>query len=385
VLRIGLLSAAFPPDLDGIGDYTYWLAREVARMGIGLSVWTSWGRQRLAAQGVEIIPFFDPNRPSTISKLPDLLVKERAVDWLVIQYNPFGFGRRGYCPWLVDLIGNLKQKSVCRVAVMYHETQLPPRPWKFWVMRQWQNRQLRSSSRLADVIFIATQLWEKEIHEVSPGVVCHHLPVGSNLPRSKILKQAARDALALSRDTLVLGIFGFKHFSRLPDWIGATVHRVADLVNKVAVLYLGRDGDFFRQYCAGIPFIDSGVLAGEQAADRLKAMDLLLSPFSDGVSTRRGSVLAALHQGVAVASTWSRQTDAVFHAKRLKDLILTPCGDSRAFIKGVEGWIASGWKEREGPSEELELFYETHFSWPVIARKMIQVIQESSSINGGSS
>ena len=47
VLRIGLLSAAFPPDFDGIGDYTYWLANALAQSGIETSVWTSIGRQRV--------------------------------------------------------------------------------------------------------------------------------------------------------------------------------------------------------------------------------------------------------------------------------------------------------------------------------------------------
>ena len=51
---------------------------------------------------------------------------------------------------------------------------------------------------------------------------------------------------------------------------------------KLVVLYVGKDGKAFREVCAGFPFMDEGPLPAEAAADRLRAMDLLISPFIDG-------------------------------------------------------------------------------------------------------
>ncbi len=38
-------------------------------------------------------------------------------------------------------------------------------------------------------------------------------------------------------------------------------------------------------------------------AEAIAAMDIMLNPFTDGISTRRGSALAALQQGVPLVTT----------------------------------------------------------------------------------
>ena len=373
-MGIGLLSAAFPPDFDGIGDYTYWLANALAQSGIETSVWTSLGPQRAACQGVQVNPFFDPSKPQSIKELPALLAKGRSVDWLVVEYNPFGFGRWGYCPWLVSMLRHLKGSRQCRIAVMFHETQVPSRPFKLWIMRQWQNRQLRGLSRLADVIFVSTTRWESEIKEVSPKAVCHHLPVGSNLPYSRLSWEAARKNLRISSDTLVLGMFGSSHPSRMTDWMGAAVRGAASVQDELVVLYVGKDGRAFREVCAGVPFMDQGPLPAEAAADRLRSMDLLISPFADGLSTRRGSVIAGFQHGVAVASTWSSHTDALFREDGPKNLILRPCGNLPAFLAGIEEWLEN-WKQGSGGNGEMEEFFQRYFSWPVLAHRLLDCLR----------
>jgi glycosyltransferase involved in cell wall biosynthesis len=374
-LRIGLLTAGFPPDLDGIGDYTYRLANALAQMGLETSVWTSLGKQRAVCEGVQVNPFFDRSKPWTVEKLPALLEKGRSVDWLLVEYNPFAFGRRGYCPWLVRIVRRLKRSGRCRVAVMFHETQVPNRPFKFWVMRHWQNWQLRSLSRMADVIFVSTTRWVAEIKAVWPKAVCHNLPVGSNLPRSKLSREAARENLGIASETLVLGMFGSSHPSRMIDWMGAAVRGAARVQDKLVVLYVGKDGTTFHEVCAGFPFKDEGRLRAEAVADRLRAMDLLISPFMDGLSTRRGSVIAGFQHGLAVASTWANHTDRLLREDAPANLILAPRDEQPAFIEAINQWIVSKWRQGEGGSAEMEAFFQKHFAWQVIAQKTVECLR----------
>ena len=203
------------------------------------------GRQRVPCEGVEVNPFFANTKPQSIRGTPGLIARGRSIDWLVVEYNPFGFGRFGYCPWLVSMLRYLKRSRQCRVAVMFHETQMPSRPFKSWVMRQWQNRQLRSLARLADAIFVSTTRWEAEIKEVFSKAVCHHLPVGSNLPCFKLSMETAREKLMIPSDTLVIGMFGSSHPSRMTDWMSSAVRGAASLQDKLVVLYVGRDGKIF--------------------------------------------------------------------------------------------------------------------------------------------
>jgi len=375
LLRIGLLSPAFPPDFDGIGDYTFWLAKALAKTGNAVSVWTSIGRERATCEGVQVNTFFDADKPQTIRELPTLLRQERSLDWLVVEYNPFGFGRWGYCPWLVGALWQLKKLRQCRVAIMFHETQVPSRPFKLWIMRQWQNRQLRSMARLADVIFASTTRWEAEIKEVVSNAICHHLPVGSNLPRSKLSVATARERLQIPADTLVIGMFGSSHPSRMTDWMTSAVRAAASVQDKLIVLYVGKDGKDFREVCAGFPFLDEGPLPAEAAADRMRAMDLLISPFIDGLSTRRGSAIAGFQHGVAVASTYSNHTDALFREGAPMSLLLAPRDDRVAFTEKINRWVVSKWKRGESGREEMEAFFQRHFDWTVIANKTLECLR----------
>lgn len=371
-MRIGLLSAAFPPDFDGIGDYTYWLASALAERGVQTSVWTSTGKKRVAYEGVEVHPFFALEKPQSVERLPELLGRAASIDWLVVQYNPFGYGKWGYCPWLVRMLRRLKRTGKGRVAVMFHETQVPDRPFKLWVMRQWQNRQLRDLARLAETIFVSTTRWESEIRTVAPKTICHHLPVGSNLPCSPLSREAAREALRIPPDTFVVGMFGSSHPSRMTDWMGAAVRAAGSVHEKALVLYVGKDGKEFREVCAGFPFKDEGPLAAAEVADRLRAMDILISPFIDGLSTRRGSAIAGFQHGLAVASTWSEHTDALLRNDAPAHLILAPRDDLSAFTEGIKQWIRSKWERGETGRDEMEAFFNRHFAWPVIAQKIVK-------------
>ena len=304
-----------------------------------------------------------------------MLAKGRGLDWLVVEYNPFGFGKWGYCPWLIATLRRLKKSRQARVAVMFHETQVPDRPFKLWVMRQWQNRQLRALARLADTIFVSTTRWIAEIQDVFPRAVCHHLPVGSNLPASKLSYEEAREKLKIPQDTLVLGMFGSSHPSRMTDWMSAAVRAAATVQDKLVVLYVGKDGKSFREVCAGFAFMDEGPLPAEAAADRMRAMDLLISPFIDGISTRRGSAIAGFQHGVAVGSTWAHHTDALLREGAPENLILAPRDDQNAFTEKIMQWIATKWKRAESGRDEMEAFFQRHFAWPVIARKTLDQLR----------
>jgi hypothetical protein len=134
-MRIVLLSGAFPPQFDGIGDHSWWLSQTLARQGHEVTVLTSFAPIRQQALGVEVIPCFDASRSQTIHGALQSLRKKGRFDWLVVQYNPFCFGRRGFAPWLIPAL----RSSGIPIAVMFHETfAVPLWPWQQIVMRIWQ-------------------------------------------------------------------------------------------------------------------------------------------------------------------------------------------------------------------------------------------------------
>src|ERR1700751_3323296 len=100
-MRIALLSGAFPPKFDGIGDHTWWLSQALAELHQEVTVLTSHAQNRPQPANVEVVSFFDVSRPKTVSQALRALDPTNRFDWLIVQYNPFSFGRRGFAPWLV--------------------------------------------------------------------------------------------------------------------------------------------------------------------------------------------------------------------------------------------------------------------------------------------
>jgi len=382
-MRIGLISGAYPPDLDGIGDYTSCMARAlVASSGVDspVRVFTSVGKEREAAPGVEIHQTFDARQPSSFRELlrcPAIT----ELDWLVLQYNPFSFGRRGFCPAVPKTLALLKRSQTTRLAVMFHETVVPSWPLKFAVMYCWQQPIFRTVCRLADAAFISTERWAPEVLRASPKLPLYHLPVGSNIPLCWLSRKQARQKLEIEQTALVLGVFGGAHVSRQLDWIAATVREASrrNAGRRTLLLYVGNDGRAIRGACPEAEIIDSGPVPGTEVGVRLRAMDAMISPFLDGVSTRRGSVIAALQHGLPVASTRASWTDRLFLGNIPFPLLLSAASSTRAFAIEASAWLEQLENlPQSSVQNEIVEFHARHFPWPSIAGALIQYLAAGS-------
>lgn len=369
-MRIGLVTAAYPPDLDGIGDYTWWMAKTMVEQGHEVTILTRHGAVT-EISGVTVIGFYDSNRPESVSDLAaalDSRPRNRRLDWLVLQYNPFSWGRRGFCPAVpLALSSILRKPEHPRIAVMLHETTVPAWPWKFAIMRIWQRIFLKSVCRVAHHVFISTVRWMPEIRPfVLPDSVSV-LPVGANIPRSTLDHQTAKARLSLEAESLVIGIFGGAHVSRRLDWIAETATAISAEYPKSQVVHVGPDGVELRKIFGDQAVRYEGILEADKVADRLRAMDLLLSPFIDGVSTRRGSVMAALANGVPVATTKREWTDEVFSNAPIGCVLLSKAKTAKEFANEVVDWTKS---LRPDLGASIEAFSEHYFGWAAIAESM---------------
>ena len=373
-MRIGLLSAAFPPDKDGIGDYTFRLARELSQGGNKVTVLTSFGSARLECPGADVIPFYDPARPASIRGLAESLSKHTPLEWLVVQYNPFAFGPRGFCPNLpVALHGLKKAIPGTKIAIMCHETYYTPwRPLRLGIMRLWQCPILAALAKVADKLMASTERWVRQIELFSFGKPARFVPVGSNLPDSLEAPGAVREELGLSK-TFVVGLFGSAHISRHVNWVATATRDLHDTGSgQVAVFYIGGDGRVIAPQFQGIQFVDFGFLEPELAAARIKAMDVLLCPFSDGISARRGSAICGLQQGIPVVSNIGPSTDRIFKEWNRKGVCLSE-GGLEGFVSTFRE-VAANSGLRSLVSRGARAFYEKTFSWEKIASSYVEIL-----------
>ena len=163
-LKIHLVAAALPPALDGIGDYSARLAAELAQIA-SVKVLTAQP-DPAAIPGVTVETVFSVQNPRSVWNLARQIEAD-PPDWVLLQYNPFSYGKWGLNLPLPLAMRRIKRRCpATKIAVMVHETFVPfGVNWKFRVMTLWQRPQFAVLSRTADVLFFSVDAWAQTFWE----------------------------------------------------------------------------------------------------------------------------------------------------------------------------------------------------------------------------
>jgi glycosyltransferase involved in cell wall biosynthesis len=351
---------------DGIRDYTFRLLREIERhpdWELSLAVrsldgrWQTFGSDPSANGG-----------PSRRHAVPRCVA---AADAVVLQYNPFSYGRRGFAPSLLAEVARLRlQPGRPTMALMVHETYVTMKNWRWALMGSWQRVQLRVLGALTDLQFCAIEAWIERLGRGGRGRSVHHLPVGSNFPDRRGHRDSERLRLGADHDTVVLACFGMSHPGRLEAHVMQAAESVARSGRRVILLNLGtdpcrrRNGDSFSVHSPG--YLDE-----EPVARLLSAADIFLAPYGDGVSTRRTTVMAALQHELPVVGTVGPLTDDVLRGSAALRLIPL---DRPELFSGAVSELATDAAERRALGRAGRELYESRFDWPVLVRRLLDVL-----------
>jgi glycosyltransferase involved in cell wall biosynthesis len=295
----------------------------------------------------------------------------RDVDLVVVQYNPFSWGRWGVAPRLVRMMRRLRGRPGRPVlALMVHEPFMPLTGVRGTLMGVWQRLQLAALRRISDITFVSIEAWMGAVRKWGPRrQLVEHLPVGSNLPDMRAERAAARARLGAGDDTLVVAIFGTGHPSRRVDLVARSISALAESGFELIMLNLGAGAPKLPRLSPGIGVEAPGALPAPEVARLLSAADVLLAPFVDGVSTRRGTMMAGLQHEVAVIGTRGPLTDATLRDAETS-LALVPVEAGHEFPKRVLSICRLPHARRQLAAEGRRL-YERQFDWPVVARRLI--------------
>jgi glycosyltransferase involved in cell wall biosynthesis len=366
-MNLSMVVSGYPPDFDGIGDYTCLLAQALSRMSevdSPVLVYTRKGEVRKLA-GVDAIPFFDASKQHSFrSLLP--LVGADAPDWLVLQYNPFGWGRRGFCPAVPKtLLAIRKLPRAPRIGVMFHELFTEDAGWKNRAMQIWQRVFAERVARYADLRLTSCQAYADWLENKRYPASC--LPVGSNLP--------AGTAQRSNNPTgLIFGSFGSPHASRRMELVARAVAAVRADGIEASFLFVGSGGERARQDFErlGVPFRATGAVDPQKAADQIAGVDVFLAPFSDGLSGRRASAIAALKAGVPLLSSAGRRTDPFLRKVHGSALLLADTDEE--FVRQATD-LARDVRLREEIGGVGREFYNENLDWTVISSRLVTLMQ----------
>ncbi len=371
-MRIGILSPSFPPNRApcGVGDFTKKLVPELVRCGVELVVLTSLDYTGPdEADGASVIGISRSWGPGALLKIARA-VRERELDALLIQYAP-----DLYPPsprWIHALPVAMKLLVPGVPAVFSMHT--------VGVSTTASKAGAALMIRAAAAILSTNEEVTRLIGRYLPSMLrkTYEIPIGANIEpppggREEVRREV-REETGLGPDGMVLAHFGFYYPGKGVEQILEAAGKWKTQGRAFRLFMIGgrreNDEGFYsalqeRAASLGLSgeVIWTGDVASERVTEILLASDLFLAPYEGGVSSRRGSLMAALVHGLPVVSTPAKLRTR--HFRDEENFAAVPFGDTEALA--AEGAALMDDPERRARLRAGAEALAKVFSWPLIA------------------
>lgn len=320
--RWAILTGEYPPQPGGVSDYTRCVARELAASGNGVRVYApAVGVPESVDAGVDVHRLPGSFGPRSLLALDRHLSRTRP-DCIFVQYVPHAFGCKAmnlpFVTWLAA-----RATRIAPVWVMFHEVALG-RTWRplrhaiGGVVTQFMARLVAGA---AERVFVSTPAWGDLLRRICPRrMVTDWLPVPSlvEVAHDSVAVAAVRSCVAPD-GAPILGHFG-TFGTPIAALLAPTLLEVLRFAPGTAVLLIGRHGEAFaREFAAAHPDLAgrvtaTGELESRQVSVHLQACDVLLEPYSDGITTRRTTAMAVLAHGLPLVSNLGRLSEPLWES-----------------------------------------------------------------------
>ena len=390
-LKIGLVTGEYPPMEGGVGAFTQELAKELAVLGHQVHIITS-RQARPVSDERRIGKLFEPVdmgfaqlhpqihkwRWSSLAAVADL-VQRHNLDAINIQYQAAAYHMRSpaanFLPW--------RLKGMVKTAVTFHDLRVP---YLFPKAGRLRETAVTFMARQAHGCITTNQAdYEQLSARITTPIV--QIPIGSNITTyqpNHVEIAEARQLLGLQDNDHLLGYFGFLNESK-----GANIllDSLAQLDKNIHLVFIGgqtgsSDSDnnqtFLAQLKQRIGTMGlaervhwTGFLPDQRVSTFLHTADLMVMPYRDGVSLRRGTLMAVLAHGRSLITTHPIiPTPELVHGQ---NCWLVPADDAQALSNSIQSLLndsAQRAKLGKGAAQVADLF-----TWDKIAVQTADFLQ----------
>jgi glycosyltransferase involved in cell wall biosynthesis len=360
--RWAILTGEYPPQPGGVSDYTRQVAGALAAAGDGVTVFAPQhdGGSEVVAPGVDLFRLPDHFGPRGLLALESALGEARP-DRILVQYVPHAFGWRAmnlpFAAWLA-----CRARRFAPLSLMVHELNVSFR-WRPSDAALWAAHAAmgRLAAGAADRVYVSIPAWGARLRRLCPGSrPAEWLPIPTNLPTDAVETGRGRP-----QGGTLIGHFG-TYRQGTAGLLEPVVVRLLAARRDRTVLLLGRGGACFRNRMAvrhpefAGQLSAPGELSADEVAVRLKACDILLQPFPDGLSTRRTSAIAGLALGRPIVSNLGELSEALW--QRAGCVALAASADPDALAIMAEALLALPEAERASMGHRAAALYRDRFS-----------------------
>jgi glycosyltransferase involved in cell wall biosynthesis len=324
--RWHLITGEYPPQPGGVADYTRNLAQGLTNAGDEVFVWAPQADGPSPCDdGIAVHRLPGHFGPTALAELDAALT--RSPGRILLQYTPHAFGCKAMnvplCAWL--------WARPRMLDVMFHEVAypfVPGQPLKHKVLASVQRMMASLLLRAAERVFISVPGWESLLRPLAarfPAPIW--TPVPSNLP-----VRVDPDAVAQVRARLprkvrrVAGHFG-TYSGEITSVLEPALLEILAGGRDIHCMLLGRGStDFAARLVDQHPSLAdrvtaTGPLEASAAAAHLAGCDVLVQPYPGGITSRRGSAMAALAQGLAVITNSGEWCEPLWHTSGAVELV----------------------------------------------------------------
>lgn len=287
----------------------------------------------------------------------------------LIQYVPFMYERRGginfsFCFFILYLSWFKARK----IELMVHEVNYPFE-WKPKSLLMFFSHSVMMMILLlsAKKVFVSTEYFKDQLKRffLVPEKKIMRLSVGSNISYYVIEKTRS--------SKLKMCMFGKLHPAKEVPWLLESCLEYFRNGLSFELIYIGENEDeLLKSFSTSEKeelrkFIrPTGFLSDEKVGEVMQQCDLFLAYFVDGLSSRRGSVMAALQNGLEVISTKGLFTEEEFKDQTFIHLLDL---DKEAFKQQLYKLLKT--KNTSIPEVEIRDFYENNFSWKKLVKSYV--------------
>jgi len=338
-----ILTGEYPPQSGGVSDYTRLVTEGLAAVGDEVAVFAP--PQGLgpdsAPPGVRVRRLPDRFGLRGLRWLDRELVRCRP-DRILVQYVPNAFGLKAmnlpFAAWLA-----VRARRVAPLWVMFHELAFPfvRRPLKHNLIAVVNRVMAWAVAGAADRVLVSIPSWGQLLCQICPRArPAEWLPVPCNVATAADpeVVAAARSQYAPDPAAPLVGHFGT--FGRMiTDLLEPTIVGLLRTDPRARILLIGRGSErYHSRIAAAHPDVadrvtGTGELPPVEVAAHLRACDLLLQPYPDGVSSRRTSVMAGLANRVPVVTNLGALSEPLWAASTGASVV--PCPDPTALAAAV--------------------------------------------------
>lgn len=310
-MKILFITNQLPPLVDGVGDYTYNIAKQFAEHNHEVYIICKKNPKiNTEVSTMTVLPIID-KWDFSCHKPIIRFIEEKKIDIVSLQYVPHGFHPKGLPFPIIKLTKEIK-KSNTKLFTFFHEVSVEKekgniRRTLLSIVMQYISKKIIENS---DYVATSIEYYRNMMLKLVPYKKNIPLiPIASNIPDTTLSEKELLDLRKefVSRDETLISFFGIRN-------IQSSIDAIVDLKNqghRIKILLIGKTSSLPDNLPKDT--FKTGILDIEELDKYLKISDIFILPQDNiyGCSFKSGSLAAGLRNKLPIITAKGKMTSSI--------------------------------------------------------------------------